>query len=77
MRLVQEEPELETIAPSILHNPSPCGQQIVNADDFGMTSGVNRAIVGLHNAGLVTSASLMARAAASEEAMELARSMPR
>jgi len=48
----------------------------VNADDFGMTSGVNRAIVELHKAGLVTSVSLMARAAAAEEAIELARSMP-
>jgi predicted glycoside hydrolase/deacetylase ChbG (UPF0249 family) len=76
MRLVQEEPELETIAPGISDVPSPYGRLIVNADDFGMTSGVNRAIVELHNAGLVTSASLMARAAASEEAIELAHSMP-
>jgi len=48
----------------------------VNADDFGLTSGVNRAIAELHNAGVVTSASLMACAAATEEAIELARSMP-
>jgi chitin disaccharide deacetylase len=52
------------------------GRLIVNADDFGLTSGVNRAIAELHNAGVVTSASLMARAAATEEAIELARSMP-
>jgi predicted glycoside hydrolase/deacetylase ChbG (UPF0249 family) len=76
MRPVQEEPELETIAPTIPDAPSHCSLLIVNADDFGMTSGVNRAIVELHRAGLVTSASLMARAPASEEAMELARSMP-
>lgn len=76
MGLIQEEPELETIAPGILIAPSHLSRLIVNADDFGMTSGVNRAIVELHNAGLVTSASLMARAAASEEAMELARSIP-
>ncbi len=48
----------------------------MNADDFGLTSGVNRAIAELHNAGVVTSASLMACAAATEEAIELARSMP-
>lgn len=49
---------------------------IVNADDFGLTRGVNRAIVELHAAGLVTSTSLMARADASEEAIELARATP-
>ena len=49
---------------------------IVNADDFGLTSGVNRAILELHRAGVVTSATLMARAAASEQAMEIACSTP-
>jgi hopanoid biosynthesis associated protein HpnK len=49
---------------------------IVNADDFGLTSGVNRAIVELHRSGVLTSATLMARAAASEEAIALARSHP-
>jgi hopanoid biosynthesis associated protein HpnK len=49
---------------------------IVNADDFGLTSGVNRAILELHNAGVLTSASLMARARATEEAIEIARSTP-
>jgi predicted glycoside hydrolase/deacetylase ChbG (UPF0249 family) len=49
---------------------------IVNADDFGMTRGVNRAILELHQAGALTSATLMARAAATDEAIELARAMP-
>ena len=49
---------------------------IVNADDFGLTSGVNRAIIELHAAGLVTSTSLMARAGATGEAIELARATP-
>lgn len=49
---------------------------IVNADDFGLTSGVNRAIVELHRAGALTSATLMARAAATEEAIDLARATP-
>jgi hopanoid biosynthesis associated protein HpnK len=49
---------------------------IVNADDFGLTPGVNRAIVELHRAGLVTSASLMARAGATDEAIALARATP-
>ena len=45
----------------------------MNADDFGLTSGVNRAIVELHQAGVLTSTTLMAKAAATEEAIELAR----
>lgn len=49
---------------------------IVNADDFGLTSGVNRAIVELHRSRLLTSATLMARAPATEEAIEIARSTP-
>ncbi|HEX8810874.1 MAG TPA: ChbG/HpnK family deacetylase, partial [Terracidiphilus sp.] len=49
---------------------------IVNADDFGLTSGVNRAILELHRAGVLTSATLMARAAATEEAIEMAKNTP-
>lgn len=49
---------------------------IVNADDFGLTSGVNRAISELHTAGAVLSATLMARASATDEAIEIARSTP-
>ena len=49
------------------------GRLIVNADDFGLTAGVNRAIMELHAAGLVTSTSLMARAGATDEAIEMAR----
>ncbi len=49
---------------------------IVNADDFGLTSGVNRAILELHQAGLVTSATIMARAPATAEAVEMARATP-
>jgi hopanoid biosynthesis associated protein HpnK len=49
---------------------------IVNADDFGLTAGVNRAIAELHAAGVLTSTSLMARAQASDEAIEIARSIP-
>lgn len=52
------------------------GRLILNADDFGLTAGVNCAILELHRAGLLTSATLMARAAATEEAIELARATP-
>ena len=49
---------------------------IVNADDFGLTAGVNRAILELHRAGVLTSATLMARAAATDEAIEMAKATP-
>jgi predicted glycoside hydrolase/deacetylase ChbG (UPF0249 family) len=49
---------------------------IVNADDFGLTAGVDRAILELHRAGVLTSASLMARAAATDEAIALGLSTP-
>jgi chitin disaccharide deacetylase len=50
---------------------------IVNADDFGLTRGVNRAIAELHDAGLLTSSTLMARAGATDEAIGLAQARPR
>ncbi len=49
---------------------------IVNADDFGLTAGVNRAIIELHRAGVLTSATLMARAAATAEAIEMTLTTP-
>jgi hopanoid biosynthesis associated protein HpnK len=49
---------------------------IVNADDFGFTSGVNRGIVEAHSRGVVTSSTLMANGSAFEEAAQLARSIP-
>lgn len=50
---------------------------IINADDFGYTSGVNRAIAEAHSRGIVTSATLMANGAAFEEATELAKTLPK
>ena len=50
---------------------------IVNADDFGFTSGVNRAIVEAHTRGIVTSATLMANGSAFAEAVELAKTVSR
>jgi predicted glycoside hydrolase/deacetylase ChbG (UPF0249 family) len=48
------------------------GRLIINADDFGLTAGVNRAIAELHRASVITSTTLMARAAATQEAIEIA-----
>jgi predicted glycoside hydrolase/deacetylase ChbG (UPF0249 family) len=42
---------------------------IINADDFGLTVGVNRAIVEAYQRGVVTSATMMANAAAVEDAV--------
>ncbi len=50
---------------------------IVNADDFGFTSGVNRAIVEAHTRGVVTSATLMANGPAFAEAAQLAKTVPK
>jgi chitin disaccharide deacetylase len=50
---------------------------IINADDFGLTHGVNRAIVEAHEQGVVTSATLMANGAAFDDAVTIAQSAPR
>jgi len=50
---------------------------IVNADDFGFTSGVNRAIVEAHSCGVVTSSTLMANGPAFAEAAQLAKTVPK
>jgi hopanoid biosynthesis associated protein HpnK len=50
---------------------------IVTGDDFGLSSGVNRAIIKAHQEGVLTSASLMVTGRAFEEAVELARANPR
>jgi len=47
---------------------------IINADDFGLTAGVNRAIVEAHQRGVVTSTTMMANAGAVEDAVARARS---
>jgi chitin disaccharide deacetylase len=49
---------------------------IINADDFGLTAGVNRGIVEAHNDGVVSSATLMANGPRFEDAVALARSTP-
>ena len=50
---------------------------IINADDFGLTPGVNRAIVEGHSRGVVTSATLMAGGGSFDQAITLARTLPR
>ena len=49
---------------------------IVNADDFGLTPGVNRGIVEAHAGGIVTSSTLMATATTLDDAVRLAAANP-
>jgi hopanoid biosynthesis associated protein HpnK len=49
---------------------------ILNADDFGMTRGVNEGIIRAHREGVLTSATLMACGAAFEDAVERAKATP-
>jgi chitin disaccharide deacetylase len=49
---------------------------IINADDFGLTAGVNRAILECHRCGAVTSTTLMANSCALNDAILLAQSAP-
>ena len=49
---------------------------IINADDFGLTSGINRAIAELHRAGALTSATLMATGPAFIEAVAISKDNP-
>jgi chitin disaccharide deacetylase len=49
---------------------------IVNADDFGLTAGINRAIVETHTAGVVSSTTLIANGPQFDDAVTLARATP-
>jgi chitin disaccharide deacetylase len=49
---------------------------ILNADDFGLTLGVNRAVEELHQAGALTSATLMACGPAFDDAVRIAHENP-
>jgi len=51
-------------------------QLILNADDFGLTRGVNEGIIRAHREGILTSATLMANAPAFDHAVELAMADP-
>jgi len=50
---------------------------IVNADDLGLTRGVNRGIIEAHQNGIVSSSTLMATGAAFEDAAQLAATHPK
>ena len=56
--------------------PTPNRILIVNADDFGLSHGINRGIIAAHERGIVTSASLMVRWPAATEAATYGREHP-
>ena len=49
---------------------------IVNADDFGLSEGINTAIIQAHEYGILTSATIMANMPAAEEAVKMSRENP-
>ena len=49
---------------------------IVNADDFGRSMAINRAVIAAHRQGILTSASLMVTGEACDEAVALAKENP-
>ena len=49
---------------------------IINADDFGLSDGANRAVIRAYREGILTSTSLMVRGRAFAEAVSLARENP-
>ncbi len=49
---------------------------LVTADDFGLTEGVNRAVLRAHRDGIVTSASVLAVGRAYEDAVRMAKAAP-
>ena len=49
---------------------------ILNADDFGMTLGVNQGIIRAHRDGILTSATLMANGLAYDDAVVQAKTVP-
>ncbi len=49
---------------------------IINADDFGLCEGVNKAVVQAHTNGILTSATIMTNMPAAEEAVEIAKHTP-
>lgn len=50
---------------------------ILNADDFGLTGGINEGIIRAHREGILTSATLMANGPAFDDAVERAKANPK
>jgi len=51
-------------------------KMIINADDFGLCEGVNKAVAEAHRSGVLTSASIMANMPGTDKAIAIAEKMP-
>ena len=49
---------------------------VINADDFGLCDGVNKAVAQAHTDGVLTSTTIMANMPAAKEAVKIAKEMP-
>lgn len=49
---------------------------IINADDFGLSEGVNRAVEQAHTGGVLTSATIMPNMSAADQAVDIAKKLP-
>jgi hopanoid biosynthesis associated protein HpnK len=57
--------------------PESARRLVVNADDFGRSSSINRAVIRAHQDGILTTASLMVNEPGLDEAVTLARQNPK
>src|SRR5258707_9683756 len=57
--------------------PDSARRLIVNADDFGLSSSVNEAVIRAHREGILTGASLMVNESGFDEAIKLAKENPK
>jgi chitin disaccharide deacetylase len=62
---------------SIRDEPNSMKQVILNADDFGLTTGVNEGIIRAHRDGILSSTTLMANGLAFDDAVERAKENPK
>src|SRR6188508_2113692 len=61
--------------PEVPRSPAP-RRLIVNADDFGLNTATNQAVIRAHREGILTTASLMVNEPGFEEAVALAKENP-
>jgi chitin disaccharide deacetylase len=60
-----------------MRRPDSVRRLIVNADDFGLSSSVNEAVIRAHCGGILTTASLMVNEPGFDEAVKLAKDNPK
>ena len=78
LKLLSRLTVFQMLNPAVAMQPTDMpARLILNADDFGLTPGINRAIAELHEAGALTSATLMAKGPAFRDAVAIGRQHPR